>query len=85
MMMRNDPLSQHPHVFQKYTGLTVDVFDQQVDEVLPLSVETEQERSNRRAAISRQHREPCAGSEFRFSVKQRQAPRIVIAGRNEMR
>ena len=36
MIMRYAYLSQHPDVFQKCTGLTVELFDQLVDEVLPL-------------------------------------------------
>jgi len=36
MIMRYDYRSQHPSVFQECTGLTVDVFDQLMDEVLPL-------------------------------------------------
>jgi hypothetical protein len=45
--MRYDYLSQHPHVFQKCTGLTVALFDQLVDEVLPLYLEAEARRLNR--------------------------------------
>jgi hypothetical protein len=48
MIMRYDYLSQHPNVFQKCTGLTVDVFEQLVDEVLPLYVKAEQERLSNR-------------------------------------
>jgi hypothetical protein len=48
MIMRYEYLSQHPNVFQKCTGLTVGLFDQLVDEVLPLYVEAEQQRLSHR-------------------------------------
>jgi hypothetical protein len=35
-------------VFQKCTGLTVDRFDQRVDEVLPLYLEAEEQRLGNR-------------------------------------
>jgi hypothetical protein len=48
MIMRDEYLSQHPTVFQKCTGLTVALFDQLVDDVLPLYVEAEDQRLSRR-------------------------------------
>ena len=45
--MRYDTLSQHPNGFQKCTGLTVELFDQVVDDVLPLYVEAEVNRLSR--------------------------------------
>jgi len=47
MIMRYDYLSQHANVFQKCAGLTVDLFDQLVDDVLPLYMEAEERRLNR--------------------------------------
>lgn len=47
MIMRYEYLSQHPNVFPKCTGLTVALFDQLVDEVLPLYLEAEAQRLNR--------------------------------------
>jgi hypothetical protein len=46
MIMRYEYLSQHPNVFQKCTGLTVNLFDDLVDEVLPLCMEAEERRLN---------------------------------------
>jgi hypothetical protein len=46
--MRYEYLSQHATVFQKCTGLTVDLFDQLVDDVLPLYGEAEDQRLSRR-------------------------------------
>ena len=46
--MRYDFLSQHPNVFQKCTGLTGALFKQLVDEVLPLYVESEEQRLSNR-------------------------------------
>jgi hypothetical protein len=45
--MRYEYLSQHPTVFQKCTGLTVDLFDQLVEAVLPVYWEAEAQRLNR--------------------------------------
>lgn len=45
--MRYEYLSQHPNVFQKCTGLTVPLFDQLVDEVLPMYLEAEVQRLKR--------------------------------------
>jgi hypothetical protein len=47
MIMRYEQLSQHPNVFQKCTGLTVGLFDQLVNDVLPSYLETEAQRLNR--------------------------------------
>lgn len=46
MIMRYEYLSQHATVFQKCTGLSVDRFDQLVEEVLPLYREAEARRLN---------------------------------------
>lgn len=46
--MRYEYLSQHPNVFQKCTGLTVSLFDQVVEEVLPMYLEAEVQRLNHR-------------------------------------
>lgn len=48
MIMRYDYLSQHPNGFQKCTGLTVALFEQLVDEVLPLYLEGEERRLSKR-------------------------------------
>lgn len=56
--MRYEHLSQHPNVFQKCTGLTVALFDQLVDEVLPGYLEAEARRLNcrqRQRAIGAGH------------------------------
>jgi hypothetical protein len=45
--MRYDDLSQHPNVFQKCTGLTVALFDQLGEDVLPLYLEAETGRLSR--------------------------------------
>jgi hypothetical protein len=47
--MRYNTLSQHPNVFQKCTGLTVDLFEQLIDDVLPVYVEAEQQRLSSRS------------------------------------
>jgi hypothetical protein len=46
--MRYNYLSQHPTVFQKCTGLTIALFDQLVNEILPLYLEAETRRLNQR-------------------------------------
>ncbi len=45
--MRYEYLSQHANVFQKCTGLTVTLFDQLLEEVLPMYLEAELQRLNR--------------------------------------
>jgi DDE superfamily endonuclease/Helix-turn-helix of DDE superfamily endonuclease len=45
--MRYETLGQHPLVFQKCTGLTVMLFDQLVEDVLPRYLEAEEQRLNR--------------------------------------
>jgi len=65
MIMRYDYLSQHPNVFQKCTGLTVDLFDQLMDEVLPLYGEAEQERLSHR----QRQRAMGAGHPFELEVE----------------
>jgi hypothetical protein len=47
MIMRYENLSQHPTVFQKCTGLTVDLFDDLVDDVWPVYVQAEEQRLKR--------------------------------------
>src|SRR5664279_4242909 len=44
MIMRYEYLSHHPTVFQKCTGLTVELFDQLVNDVWPVYLETEEQR-----------------------------------------
>lgn len=46
--MRYNTLSQHPNVFQKCTGLTVGLFEELIDDVLPVYVEAEQQRLSSR-------------------------------------
>lgn len=48
MIMRYEYLSQHATVFQKCTGLTVGLFDPLVEDVLPVYLEAEERRLNRR-------------------------------------
>lgn len=45
MIMRYEYLGQHATVFQKCTGLTVRLFDQLVNDVLPLYLEVEKAAS----------------------------------------
>ena len=47
MIMRYEYLSQHPNVFQKCMGLTISLFGQLVDEVLPLYGDAEARRLSR--------------------------------------
>lgn len=47
MIMRYEYLSQHPNIFQKCTGLPVDLFDQLAADVLLLYREAERHRLNR--------------------------------------
>ena len=58
--MRYDSLSQHPTVFQKCTGLTVALFDQLVNDILPAYLAAEEQRlsrPNRQREIGAGH--PC--------------------------
>jgi hypothetical protein len=64
MMMRYEYLSHHPNVFQKCTGLTVSLFDQLVEEVLPVYLEAEAQRLNQR----QRQRAIGAGHPFELSV-----------------
>lgn len=62
--MRYEYLKQHPTVFQKCTGLTVALFDQLVDEIMPVYLETEERRlsrPNRQRAIGAGHPYELAG------------------------
>ena len=45
--MKYNQLSQHPSIFQKCTGITVEAFDQLVNEVLPHYGEAESQRLQR--------------------------------------
>jgi DDE superfamily endonuclease/Helix-turn-helix of DDE superfamily endonuclease len=65
MIMRYDYLSEHATVFQKCTGLTVDLFDQLVDEVLPLYREADERR------LSHSHRQRAIGAGHRFELNGR--------------
>lgn len=65
MIMRYEYLSQHPNVFQKCTGLTISLFDQLVDEVLPLYVDTEARR------LSRPQRQRAMGAGHPFELQLR--------------
>jgi hypothetical protein len=62
MIMRYEYLSQHPTVFQKCTGLTVDWFDQLVNDVLPLYLEAEERR------LSHAHRQRAIGAGHPFEL-----------------
>lgn len=63
--MRYDYLSHHPTVFQKCTGLTAALFDDLVDEVLPLYGEAEGQRLNRR----QRQRAMGAGHPFELALR----------------
>jgi hypothetical protein len=63
--MRYEYLSQHATVFQKCTGLTVELFDQLVDDVLPLYVEAEDQR------LSRRQRQRAIGAGHPFELDMR--------------
>lgn len=65
MIMRYEKLSEHPNVFQKCTGLTVRLFDQWVDEVLPLCVEAEARR------LSQRQRQRALGAGHPFELEMR--------------
>lgn len=49
MIMRYEKLSEHRNIFQKCTGLTVALFDQLAEEVVPLYLEAEERRLSQRA------------------------------------
>jgi hypothetical protein len=60
MIMRYEYLSQHPSVFQKCTGLTVVLFDQLVNDMMPVYLNAEEQRlsrPNRQRGIGAGH--PC--------------------------
>jgi hypothetical protein len=65
MIMRYEHLSQHAIVFQKCTGLTVPVFEQLVDDVLPLYQAAEEERLSQR----QRQRAIGAGHPFELDVR----------------
>lgn len=62
--MRYDDLSRHPNVFQKCTGLTVSLFDDLLDDVLPVYLEAEERRLNR----PQRQRAIGAGHPFELAV-----------------
>ncbi|MBL8156964.1 MAG: transposase family protein [Anaerolineae bacterium] len=62
MIMRYEYLSQHATVFQKCSGLTVDLFDQLVKDVLPLYLEAEEDR------LSHRHRQRALGAGHPFEL-----------------
>lgn len=64
MIMRYDYLSQHANVFQKCTGLTVSLFDDLLDDVLPMYLEAEERRLNR----PQRQRAIGAGHPFELAV-----------------
>ena len=58
--MRYDSLSQHPTVFQKCTGLSIVLFDQLVNDMMPVYLNAEEQRlsrPNRQRGIGAGH--PC--------------------------
>jgi hypothetical protein len=63
--MRYEYLSQHPNVFQKCTGLTVALFDDLVDDVLPVYMGAEERRLNR----PQRQRAMGAGHPFELEVR----------------
>ena len=63
--MRYEYLSRHPNVFQKCTGLTVALFDQLVDEVLPWYGEAEERR------LSSRQRQRAIGGGHPFELRLR--------------
>ena len=65
MIMRYETLSQHPIVFQKCTGLAVSLFDDLVDEVMPLYVEAEEQR------LSSRQRQRAIGAGHPFELDER--------------
>jgi hypothetical protein len=65
MIMRYNYLSQHMTVFQKCTGLTVDLFDQVVKEVLPLYAAAEEAR------LSQRQRVRAVGAGHPFELEER--------------
>lgn len=65
MIMRYEYLSQHPNVFQKCTGLTVALFEQVVDDVLPLYLEAEDQRLSSR----QRQRASGAGHPFELALR----------------
>lgn len=65
MIMRYEYLSQHPNVFQKCTGLSVKLFDQVVDDVLPRYREAEADR------LSRPQRQRGIGAGHPFEMEGR--------------
>jgi hypothetical protein len=65
MIMRYEYLSHHANVFQKCTGLTVDLFDQLVNDVLPLYLEAEAGR------LSHPQRQRAIGAGHPFKLELR--------------
>lgn len=65
MIMRYDDLSQHPNIFQKCTGLTVALFDQLVEDVLPMYRAAEEGR------LSHGQRQRAIGAGHPFELSER--------------
>jgi hypothetical protein len=65
MIMRYSYLNQHPNVFQKCTGLTIPLFDDLLDDVLPLYMEAEERRLDR----PQRQRVMGAGHPFELDVR----------------
>jgi DDE superfamily endonuclease/Helix-turn-helix of DDE superfamily endonuclease len=63
--MRYEMLRQHPLVFQKCTGLTLMLFDQLVEDVLPSYLEAETQR------LSRPHRQRAIGAGHPYELETR--------------
>ena len=61
--MRYDYLSEHPNVFQKCRGLTVALFEQLLDDVLPLYAEAEEQR------LSQRQRQRAIGAGHPFELE----------------
>jgi len=65
MIMRYEHLSKRPNIFQKCTGLTVKLFDQLAEEVLPQYLETEERRLSQR----QRQRALGAGHPFELEIR----------------
>jgi hypothetical protein len=70
--MRYAHLSQHPTVFQKCTGLTVELFDQVVDDVMPLYLEAEEQR------LSQVQRQRAMGAGHPFELERRDQVLLTV-------
>ena len=70
--MRYKQLSQHPQIFQKCTGISVETFDQLVKEVLPRYAETESQR------LQRPDRQRAVGGGHPFELDERDRVLLTI-------